>query len=430
MVNKLLSCFTIFLLVASNAFPQRLPDLIPFKKDGKWGYMDKNRRVIIQPKFQQAELFTGDYAFIRLNKKRGTIDKKGNYIISPDHELVDEMPFLEGFIPAKDPKSGLTGYMDKKGQWQIKPQFHRGFHFSNGAAAVLIDEGKNWVIIDKAGKRLNKPRPFWRGSDFNYGLHVFQAPSPNFPIGGQGLLNRYGREIIPPKFFQVQILNSNLIHVISQKSGFADSTGREILPVKYDLKSIQDGYLVVSLNNKAGVIDSTGKFIIPLKYERLLLLGDGLAMVVDSVSKALPMELYAHFINMKDETILPTRKFSGVPQKCKDGFCLASEFKSSSSDPSTITIFHYLMNLKGVKITGENFNMVDMFYEGLAMVKDQNDKIGFIDTTGKEVIKCQYDSDDMESYSDRPRFRQGLCLVSKGDYTFYIDKNGKEYLVK
>lgn len=48
----------------------------------------------------------------------------------------------------------------------------------------------------------------------------------------------------------------------------------------------------------------------------------------------------------------------------------------------------------------------------------QNDKYGFIDKKGNEVIPCEYDEVDY--------FHDGLAYVAKGNKWGYIDKSGRE----
>ncbi|MDD7319119.1 MAG: WG repeat-containing protein [Prevotella sp.] len=57
------------------------------------------------------------------------------------------------------------------------------------------------------------------------------------------------------------------------------------------------------------------------------------------------------------------------------------------------------------------------FSEGLAEV-ELNDKWGFIDKTGKEVITCKY---DYAKY-----FHEGRAKVRLNGRDFYIDKNGQK----
>jgi len=429
---KLIISLFLLLVLGCQAKPENLtnvPELIPFHKDGKWGYINKNRKIIIPAKFQGVELFEGDHAFVQVGEKQAVIDKKGNYIISPDYELGwYSMPFLEGLSPAKDPKTGLTGYMNKKGQWEIKPQFNQGFNFSQGVAAVVIEEGKSWVFINKKGEILSKPRPFSRGDDFYFGMTVIQS------ITGQGLVNRYGREVLTPTYGEVSIRTANLIQVRNgndQTSGLVDSTGKELLLMKYNINESQNGYLSVSAGKKTGVIDSTGKFVIPLKYERLFLVGDNLALVMDSISEGLDMKVYGHFIDMKGKAITTTNKFNGIPKRCTENFCIVEDIKIDLTGQSPGLYPEYsFVKLNGEEITKDKFPDVGFFSDGMAPINDKNMKMGFINSSGKIVIKCQY---DLKSYRGAPEFtyfKNGICLVARDGKSFYIDKAGNEYIAE
>lgn len=52
--------------------------LIPYLKDGKWGFCDRNKKLIIQNRFDNVNLFTKhNVAIVEYNKKKFIIDKKG-----------------------------------------------------------------------------------------------------------------------------------------------------------------------------------------------------------------------------------------------------------------------------------------------------------------------------------------------------------------
>lgn len=70
-----------------------------------------------------------------------------------------------------------------------------------------------------------------------------------------------------------------------------------------------------------------------------------------------------------------------------------------------------------IDLKGQGYIDAYPFHEGLAAVKNQDGKIGFIDKTGTLVIPCAYDN--AGSFSD------GLCNVSIGDRWGYIDRTGQ-----
>ena len=74
------------------------------------------------------------------------------------------------------------------------------------------------------------------------------------------------------------------------------------------------------------------------------------------------------------------------------------------------------MNIKGEIVIPIEYDKVDRFREGLAVVK-KDKKYGFVDKSGKEVVPCQYDF--------ALEFSEGLASVKKGDKWGYIDKSGK-----
>ncbi|MCX7941379.1 MAG: WG repeat-containing protein [Endomicrobia bacterium] len=54
------------------------PELIPYCKENKWGYCDKNGNIVIDCKYDYADYFSEeDLARVELGGKLGYIDKSG-----------------------------------------------------------------------------------------------------------------------------------------------------------------------------------------------------------------------------------------------------------------------------------------------------------------------------------------------------------------
>ena len=72
------------------------------------------------------------------------------------------------------------------------------------------------------------------------------------------------------------------------------------------------------------------------------------------------------------------------------------------------------------------YEYVRPFHEGLAMVTKGNEKYGFIDKTGKEVIKQKY-----EPFGSTPDgFADGVVIIMKNGRWIIVDKKGKEIKLK
>ncbi len=88
--------------------------LYPVVVNGRWGFTDKSGETVINPQFDQAEVFA------------------------------------EGLAPVK---MGRWGYVDASGKIVINPQFDKADVFSEGLAAVKLGGGPGPAIPDD-------PRPF------------------------------------------------------------------------------------------------------------------------------------------------------------------------------------------------------------------------------------------------------------------------------
>jgi hypothetical protein len=53
------------------------PELIPYRKGDKWGFCDRNKKIVIPIKYDLVWPFSEELAAVKLNGKLGYIDKEG-----------------------------------------------------------------------------------------------------------------------------------------------------------------------------------------------------------------------------------------------------------------------------------------------------------------------------------------------------------------
>jgi hypothetical protein len=188
--------------------------LAPFCDDGKWGYIDREFKIIIKPQFDQVLGFSEDLACVKIDGKWGFINREGIMVIEPQF---DDLPdsFSEGLVRIakydKDINSfregasisvrSKFGFADREGNIIIEPQYRHATHFSEGLASVG-DDGKN------------------------------------------GYINRYGVFIIEPIFeHALSFCNNKALVCIDQKWGFIQNPMHEeqISDFKSDLDIRIDG---------------------------------------------------------------------------------------------------------------------------------------------------------------------------------------------
>jgi len=151
------------------------------KKDGKIGYVNKEGVLVIKPQYDEGLTYHDGYTAVRLDSKWLFLDSTGKTItaaiyddaigfsnglaavaknnlygfINTSGETVipfqfsNARSFAEGLAPAANTK-GYWGYIDKKGEWVVKPVYDFTDNFENGEARVI--KGQKVFYIDKQNK--------------------------------------------------------------------------------------------------------------------------------------------------------------------------------------------------------------------------------------------------------------------------------------
>lgn len=117
-------------------------------QDIRYGYIDTNMNIVIEPKFDYATGFHEGFAVVKMGGKWGCINGTGDIVVPCQYDMVQ--PFHEGLAAVA--VDGLVGYVDGGGSLVIPPQFDSAKAFSEDLAAVKMNGG--WGFIDKTGKRV------------------------------------------------------------------------------------------------------------------------------------------------------------------------------------------------------------------------------------------------------------------------------------
>jgi hypothetical protein len=168
-MKRVLHFLLFFLLLSFMSSDGRAQErLIPFEKEGKWGYRDGQGKVIIQPTFIMADNFSsGGIAAVVDDSGWAYINKRGNIVIRPF--IFDNGPdyFEEGL--ARFTEHEKFGFFDTTGKIVIKPQFEFASPFHEELAAICIGckskvqgehrfmEGGKWGYIDRKGEIIIPP---------------------------------------------------------------------------------------------------------------------------------------------------------------------------------------------------------------------------------------------------------------------------------
>jgi WG containing repeat len=167
------------------------------------------------------------------------------------------------------------------------------------------------------------------------------------------------------------------------KWGYIDQTGRLIIPFKFDgAYPFAEGLASVDIKEKTGYIDATGKFVIPPRFLAGFPFSGGLALVI-------------------------LRRFEQNRYEMNQMGYIDRSGQVVIRRPETLDSKSFMVIYRDGDLTCS---------EGMVRVERQN-KVGFMDQTGRQVIPPRYDG--------AGPFSEGLAAVKLGDTYGYLDRSGK-----
>ena len=161
--------------------------LAPAEQNGKIGLVNPKGEWVIEPQFENIGSFANGLATVLLDEKFGFIDKEGHIVIPFQFDAVFDfwkgmaevktdgkwnlidtagrfvLPYaLDGFN-GRFGEAGLLaaaqkdkwGFINRKGEWIIPPQFETAYSFQNGMARVKTN-GK-WGLVNPKGEWVTAP---------------------------------------------------------------------------------------------------------------------------------------------------------------------------------------------------------------------------------------------------------------------------------
>lgn len=339
MSGKLLLWF--FVLVVPTVGAQQL---IPYEREGKWGFINPKGQIVITPRFDEVEAFSEGLALVSIVGDKGFIDEAGSVV--------------------------------------IEPQFRCAFGFSEGLAPVARDCGENWEYIDKRGKTMIPAKFRWAGQFSEERAEVLLIADPEIPnILKSGYIDKSGNVVIEPKYGWSEPFSDGLALIADSKpdsneyfnsKAFIDRNGNQVTKFFQNAESFSEGLAGVEINSLWGFINRDGVVVIKPEYDFVLReFENGFAAVQCRNDRIA-------FIDKKGRKITPCRFLEAWP--FSEGLAgVQSENKRFG-----------FINTKGRFVVSPRFNYVDSFLYGLAkvrIVKSGWIHEGYIDRQGRYTIR-------------------------------------------
>ncbi|MEG0456877.1 MAG: WG repeat-containing protein [Oscillospiraceae bacterium] len=218
------------------------------------------------------------------------------------------------------------------------------------------------------------------------------------------------------KPFTLQNFSHNLIPFKSgDKWGFVDSQGNEKLPPIYELAEpfAKNGLALVYFNSKYNYININGEFLTEKGFSKASSFDDSnLAAIVESTRLG--------FINSKGDLVISTLYNDEKPFNFNQNTIVTENnfFGNNGLAPVKTNDGLALIDQSGISTySSEHIQVATAFVNDFSIVRKQG-KFGYIDSKGKEVIPCIYES-------AMPFGKNGKAVVLAGAFYNIIDRNGK-----
>lgn len=426
--NVFTLCISILIIISCAS-------LTSMDKEGltsKYGYIDKTGNFVVEPVYDDLNLFVEGLAGAKINNRWGAVDRKGNIVIKP--RFLESSAFSNGLSRVKmrfkcgDSYYEKYCYIDKEGNFPIKAIFdYTSLFFDDEVIpatfytkydSTYTPNYKEISFINNGGDTVTEQ---WNVSTFS---KEFTEDKSSF--AKVGYIDMSGNVVIKPQFEDAYSFSEGLAAVkIKVIWGFIDITGNIVIePQFFKVRSFKKGLAQFELgrewcliNKRGEVLDIIGGWS-PFKIKILDYGGYSTTAFMFEEIKSFQEGLAAVRIEGKWGYIDTTGYIVIKPQFKDDTYSHILYDFSEGFAPVKIKDKWGFINTTGRVVIEPQFEDYDYdgFVEGLAAVKVKK-KWGFIDKSGNIVIEPVFE--DYEAFSE------GLAAVQIKDKWGFINKSGE-----
>ena len=111
------------------------------KSDDKWNLIGSDGKIVTEQKFDETDAFYEGLAAVKIGDRYGFIDSMGTvvFMLQPEYYPMHFSDGLALVVQTVD-STDKWGYINKKGEWVIPPQYVDADHFYGGLAYVTLSD--------------------------------------------------------------------------------------------------------------------------------------------------------------------------------------------------------------------------------------------------------------------------------------------------
>jgi hypothetical protein len=390
-------------------------DLIPYNKNGKWGYADKNMNVIIPCTYNYAMPFYEDRALVKVYDDSSYLSRE--YFIDKEGKII--------FGTFSTSSSDFSATRFQHGLTLIE-----NYNGAENSVSLVDKYGKALKRIERASLQYELGTKGYSNSFNNLGFYVTNNYSGSnhctfvYKDGSTKKLDSINVDKFNGKYATASF---------NQRSFLIDSSGKKIVSTdKYDIISYSEDLLrVTNIEQQHGFLNLKGNVVIKPELEFADDFSEGLAVFGEKDPKGNEYKLLYGYMNKKGKIVLPA-----IYDK-------AYNFSDGLADV-VIGDSLFFIDKKGNKILrfrskfnsdynsfGDMFEYTHGFKNGIAIII-QNNKFAWIDKKGNYVIPPLYIGSNLGSPVNTVYdFDRAVTLINLPNQTeCYIDEEGIPYYEK
>lgn len=370
-----------------------------FTREGKYGVIDKNGNVIIEPNYVAVQIpnpskpvfvcinnynqETKEYEAVVYNEKKETLfNEYQNIQAIPIDTNIETNPYEKStLIYKKDEKYGLITLDGKK---VTNPIYEEISSISYKEGTFLVKQEEKFGVINLKGKTIIKNEYETITSD-NYYNETTKNKTTGFIVSKKtqdgyryGYIDYKGNMILKPEYTELeritQIPNEKEYYFIAFKNGQAGLLKNKKLILNYEYEDIQyhslNDIFIVQRNGKQGAVTKEGNNILNTEYDNISF--GGIYLNASKQNQNLIFDLQGNEVKTKMISMTKTEN---------PNYYIAID----QNDIYTI------VDASGNTLVDNNYTYIE-YLPGNYFIVARDGKNGIIDITGKSVVELKYTS--------------------------------------
>lgn len=359
-------------------------NLLPIKIEQKWGLIDGNGNIEMEPKYDLigtkfgSQQLTGSrlsprYVTVQLNDKIGLVNLQGEEVLAPLFDDVIES-FPDSIFTVKD--DGKLLVVNSQGETIFDGKYEE---------VIPISGIRDFYIIRKKGKYglLKKGEGYIIPNEYSFlGVHQVRKPFLEFKTDNSsnkekyGIINFENKIILPATFDSIKMINPNIFLTKNDFFELRDAENKVLVSEKdkwSEAKILSSSFLSFSSNLKkqTKIYSLKSKSFIEIKTDFdefvrfrsnfLLAKKDGKFGLIDTLGHEVIPPNYSQIMHLEGDTLFKVQKF-----------------------------LWGIYNINQGLIATINYDAIDLFQDQFAEVK-VGKKSGLINRKGQEVAPVNFE---------------------------------------